>query len=86
MPRLCEFYGIAIYMYFQDHAPPHFHARYAEHEAVVRIDDGSILIGGLPTTARRLVEEWRRQHRKELLDNWALAQRPEALTPIDPLR
>jgi Domain of unknown function (DUF4160) len=29
MPRLSEFYGIAIYMYFADHNPPHFHAIYA---------------------------------------------------------
>ena len=28
MPRIAEFYGIAIYTYFRDHAPPHFHAIY----------------------------------------------------------
>ena len=39
MPRLSEFYGIAIYMYFTEHNPPHFHAIYAEHEALVRIND-----------------------------------------------
>lgn len=45
VPRLSEFYGIVIYMYFSDHNPPHFHAIYAEYEALVRIDDGG-LIGG----------------------------------------
>jgi hypothetical protein len=30
--------GIAITMYFDDHAPPHFHARAAEHSAKIRID------------------------------------------------
>jgi hypothetical protein len=25
MPRISEFFGIAIYMYYRDHAPPHFH-------------------------------------------------------------
>ena len=35
MPRLSEFYGIVIYMYFADHNPPHFHAIYAEHEAPI---------------------------------------------------
>lgn len=43
MPRLSEFYRIAIYMYFADHNPPHFHAIYAEHEALIRIDDGSTI-------------------------------------------
>ena len=57
MPRLSEFYGIAIYIYFADHNPPHFHAIYAEHEALVQIDDGSIVRGGLPKTAAKLVEQ-----------------------------
>lgn len=51
MSRLSEFYGIVIYMYFQDHNPPHFHAIYAEHEALVRIDSGEIIRGRLPKTA-----------------------------------
>ncbi|MBI3048702.1 MAG: DUF4160 domain-containing protein [Acidobacteria bacterium] len=33
MPEICRFYGIVIKMYFADHAPRHFHAEYAEHEA-----------------------------------------------------
>ena len=38
MPEICRFYGIVIKMYFADHAPPHFHAEYAEHEARIAID------------------------------------------------
>lgn len=86
MPRLSEFYGIAIYMYFADHNPPHFHAIYAEHEALVQIDDGSIVRGGLPKTAAKLVEQWRTLHRDELLADWALAQEPASLNPIEPLQ
>lgn len=26
MPAISMFYGILIYMYYQDHVPPHFHA------------------------------------------------------------
>lgn len=44
MPRICQFYGIAIYLYYRDHAPPHFHAIYGEYEAVVE--------GRLPHRAR----------------------------------
>ena len=33
VPRLSYFYGIAIYLYYEDHDPPHVHARYGEHQA-----------------------------------------------------
>jgi len=86
VPRLSEFYGIAIYMYFSDHNPPHFHAIYAEHEALVRIADGSVIGGSLPKTAARLVEQWRQLHADELSANWAAAQEPSALSGIEPLQ
>ncbi|MGA9277426.1 DUF4160 domain-containing protein [Ilumatobacter sp.] len=86
MPRLSEFYGIAIYMYFADHNPPHFHAIYGEHEALVQIDDGCIVRGGLPKTAAKLVEQWRTLHHDELLADWELAQEPTSLNPIEPLQ
>jgi hypothetical protein len=38
MSRICEFFGVVIYMYYNDHRPPHFHAAYAEHEALFVID------------------------------------------------
>jgi hypothetical protein len=86
VPRLSEFYGIVIYMYFADHNPPHFHAIYAEHEALISIDDGSIIRGDLPKTAARLVEQWRSLHHDELSANWTLAQEPAALSSIEPLQ
>ena len=58
MPRICSFYGIVIVMYFDDHPPPHFHARYGEHEAQVAIATGDVLHGSLPRSASRLVQEW----------------------------
>ena len=48
MPRICEFYGIAIYMYFGDHAPPHFHAIYGNYEAEVSIRSNRLVEGALP--------------------------------------
>jgi len=38
MPELTRFYGIIIRMYYDDHAPSHFHAFYGEHEAVFEIE------------------------------------------------
>jgi Domain of unknown function (DUF4160) len=86
VPRVSEFYGIVIYMYFADHNPAHFHAIYGEDEALVRISDGQLLRGALPRTAARLVEQWRGEHRSELVENWELAQVPAALRSIEPLQ
>lgn len=86
VPRLSEFYGISIYMYFSDHNPAHFPAIYAEYEAIVSVEDGSIVRGGLPRTAARLVEQWRVLHETELRQNWVLAQIPAVLLPIEPLQ
>ena len=86
VPRLSVFYGIVINMYFADHNPPHFHARYGEHQALIRIDNGASIGGTLPRTAMRLVEQWRELHRDELVENWVLAHEPAPLFAIEPLQ
>jgi len=53
LPRISEFYGIAIYLYYQDHGPPHFHAIYGEHEATI---SARLLQGKLPKRLWRLCE------------------------------
>ena len=85
MPRISQFYGIAIYMYYLDHAPPHFHAIYAEHEAEIDIVTAQITEGNLPRRARSLVREWAEMHRGELQRDWDLAREDQPLNPIDPL-
>ena len=70
MPTISFFYGIAIQMFFDDHNPPHFHARYGTARAVVRISDGQIIAGELPPTAARMVKEWALLRRTELEHNW----------------
>jgi hypothetical protein len=72
-------------MYWPDHPPPHFHARYGEYEALIAIDSLEVLRGELPARARRLVEEWARLHHEELADNWARARRNEPLVATEPL-
>lgn len=85
MPRISEFYGIAIYMYYEDHAPPHFHAMYAQYEVLIAIGNGDVLHGSMPPRALRLVREWRATYRLELERDWALARRHERLELIPPL-
>jgi hypothetical protein len=85
VPRVSAFYGIVIAMYYDDHSPPHFHARYGEFEAQVQIATGEVLHGGLPRRALALVEEWVELHRSELDENWERSQAQEPLVTIDPL-
>ena len=37
MPQISFFLGIIIRMYFDDHNPSHFHASYAEQQAIIDI-------------------------------------------------
>lgn len=85
MPRISEFYGISIYMYFRDHHPPHFHAFYGQFEGTIGIENGEVLHGYLPKRALRLVQSWRSTFRRELLRNWTHARRHEKLESIPPL-
>jgi hypothetical protein len=85
MPRISQFFGISIYMYYNDHMPPHFHAEYGEHEGLYTIDTLELLRGGLPRRAHTLVVEWAIAHRGELRANWERAREAVGLQPIDPL-
>jgi hypothetical protein len=84
MPEISRFLGIVIAMYYRDHAPPHFHALYAEFEATIDIRTGTVS-GRLPKRALAHVQEWRRLHESELLSAWDLARAELPLPVIEPL-
>lgn len=85
MPTLSTFYGILIQMFWNDHAPPHFHVRYAEHRAQIDIQTLAIIEGALPRRALGMVQEWATQHQDELQENWELCVRKQSPKKIDPL-
>ncbi len=85
MPRVSAFYGIAIYLYYRDHPPPHVHAIYGEHEAAVEIATGTVIAGSLPRRARIMVDDWLANNRAEVQRNWDLAAAGQPLTPVPPL-
>jgi hypothetical protein len=85
VPTVSTFYGIMIQLFWKDHAPPHFHALYAEHEAVIALKDFEILRGSLPTRALVLVREWAREHSGELMEDWLLCQQNQTPQKIPPL-
>jgi len=77
MPELCRFYGIIIRMYFDDHAPPHFHAFYGEYQALMNIETLAVLRGHLPPRAHGLVVEWASLQQEELRKAWNKVKRME---------
>ena len=85
MPQISQFFGIVIYMYFNEHLPSHFHAEYGEAEAVYRIDTLDVIRGRLPRRAHALVVEWATLHRPELRADWDRARQAVPLLEIEPL-
>lgn len=88
MPRVSEFFGITIYLYFADthrHAAPHFHAKYGEYEATYSIPDGDLLAGALPKRQERLVQGWAALRTWELEQAWGRAVNMEPPGKIEPL-
>jgi hypothetical protein len=85
LPEISRFFGIVIRLFPNDHEPPHFHAVYGEHEALVGIESLSVLRGWLPRRAIALVLEWALFRREELRTNWRLAREGESPVGIEPL-
>jgi hypothetical protein len=86
LPKISEFFGIAIYIYYREHQPPHFHAIYAQEEVLVSIANLSVIAGRMSPRAIGLVMEWASIHRDELLHCWTMAQAQQPLGRIEPLR
>lgn len=85
MPTISTFFGIFIRMYFDEHAPAHFHAYYGDHAAAIEIETLRVMKGKLPQRVLGLVLEWASLHRDELLQDWFLAERHKPLKDIIPL-
>jgi hypothetical protein len=86
VPVLSAFFGILIRMFYEDHAPPHFHVEYAEFKAVIELETGRVLGGQLPIRCRTLVEEWRNQNLPALRAAWEATGTSRPPKRIKPLR
>lgn len=86
MPEICRFFGIVIAVYYDDHNPPHFHARYGGKKVSIEIQSLKVLEGEISPRALGLVVEWASLHKKELIKDWELAktnQPPEKIEPLN---
>jgi len=85
MPIISDFFGIFIRMFFDEHAPPHFHAQYGEFKATIDIQKLTLMKGKLPRRALELVLDWAELHQTELLQNWSLCEQKIQPHKIKPL-
>jgi hypothetical protein len=85
VPTISIFFGIMIEMFWNEHAPPHFHAKYAEHEATFNIRKLELMEGFLPRRAKNLVLDWAELHQAELLVDWDLCRNNMQPNKIEPL-
>ena len=86
MPTICMFRGIKIYINWNEHNPPHFHATYGGEEVSVLIHELEVFDGTLPHKQLKMLLGWAALHQDELLENWELAAKRQELFPIDPLK
>lgn len=86
MPCVSRFFGIAVYFYFNELAPPHFHALYGDDEAIYEIQTLRLYAGSLPRRAHNMVLEWADQHRVELMECWNVSRLGRTPDQIEPLR
>lgn len=84
MPEISRFLGIVISMYYDEHNPAHFHAKYENYKISIEIETG-VVKGKFPKRALRAVLDWHDLHKKELMKDWQLAADKKPLKPIKPL-
>jgi len=85
MPEICRFFGISIRMYYNDHAPPHFHVVYGEQRAIVDIRVLMVIDGRLSPRVLGIVMEWASQHQEALMELWERARNYQPLYKLPPL-
>ena len=84
MPIVSRFFGIIVFMFWREHQPPHFHAKYGDDEMIVEIQNGKVT-GNISPRVLNMVQEWRELHKDELIADWELAEENKPLKRIKPL-
>jgi hypothetical protein len=84
MPEISRFYGIVIYLFYDEHNPPHFHAEYAGQKATITMKEG-IVKGEMPKRALKLIFEWMEKNQEHLIEDWELSIKGLPLKRIEPL-
>ncbi len=83
MPTVAIVEGVKIVFYFNEHPPPHFHAKIAEHQAVINIELLRLTAGSLPVAKRRKVLAWTSTRQAALRKAFYAAIAREPVEPIE---
>lgn len=86
MPTISMFRGIKVYINYNDHMPPHFHAQYGGDEVTVDIRTIEVLDGEIPNKQLKMLLGWAAFHQEELMENWELARQQQELFSIEPMK
>ena len=78
MPTIAVVDGTKIQMFYNDHAPAHFHAIHGDDEVLVAIRSLDVIRGSLPLSRLRRVLAWARGHQDALALNWIKCQEEQA--------
>jgi hypothetical protein len=70
MAEICRFYGMVIQMFGNDHNPPHLHIFYNDYKEVIKLVNGKIMKGDLPSGQLNFIKLCNVLHKEELLDNF----------------
>lgn len=70
MGRLHAIGKVIVYIYANDHLPPHFHVIHPDFEALIEIETLKLLAGSLSRVARKPVMKWARENREALVAEW----------------
>jgi len=84
MPEISRFFGIIVFINYNDHNPPHFHAWYGDYKITITIEEG-IVEGKMPKRALNMIFEWMELHKLELIEDWNRAKNKQPLNKINPL-
>lgn len=74
MPNIVSYLGLAFYIYFNDHNPPHVHIHYGEFKLVIAIEGAELMEGYLPKRQRKLAQAVISKYKEEFQEKWELAQ------------
>ena len=86
VPEISRFFGIVIQMFWTDHAPPHFHAKYGSSRCTISLHTLAVTSGALPRRAMALTLEWAAEHREALMEDWNLCANKQMPKRIPPLK
>jgi len=64
MPAIIRLGHLKIQIFADDHHPPHFHIVTADHEALVRISDFSLMAGRIDRRSYDMALAWATAHQE----------------------